>query len=172
MIRDFDKIGGKTLEFKSLITQFLVRFPVAGVLALLNIIISIDTVYVVFGENKIAIAGLFASIMSIGLLVMLGLFHKPQKIKRKVAYGQQGFLYVFFILAACAFCHWIDYKEAFLYQYFLTLGAIVSLLFFALSSSRENSREAVPMVAFSIYLVLTTIVLQTAFYINKSQMLG
>lgn len=150
MLRIIDKIGDKFSEFKDLITQIFVRFPIAGALALLNIIFSNALVYRSFGEEKIGEACLLASMMSIGLSVMFGLFYEAGFVKRGVAYGLQALSFVFFIAAACAFYEWVDYNEVFVYPYALTFGAIAALSLFALSSSREEPRDVVPMVAFSL----------------------
>lgn len=150
MFRNIDKIRDKFSEFKDLITQIFVRFPIAGALALLNIIFSNALVYRSFGEEKIGEACLLASMMSIGLSVMFGLFYEAGFVKRGVAYGLQALSFVFFIAAACAFYEWVDYNEVFVYSYALTFGAIAALSLFALSSSREEPRDVVPMVAFSV----------------------
>ena len=65
MFRIIDKIGDKFSEFKDLITQIFLRFPIAGALALLNIIFSNAVVYGLLGEEKIGGACLLASMMSI-----------------------------------------------------------------------------------------------------------
>ncbi|MBO5904823.1 MAG: DUF4153 domain-containing protein [Kiritimatiellae bacterium] len=150
MLRIIDKIGDKFSEFKDLITQIFLRFPIAGALALLNIIFSNALVYRSFGEEKIGGACLLASMMSIGLSVMFGLFYEAGFVKRGVAYGLQALSFVFFIAAACAFYEWVDYNEVFVYPYALTFGAIAALSLFALSSSREEPRDVVPMAAFSV----------------------
>ena len=150
MFRIIDKIGDKFSEFKDLITQKFVRFPIAGVLSLLNIIFSNAVVHGLLGEEKIGGACLLASMMSIGLSVMFGLFYEAVFFKRGVAYGLQAVSFVFFIAAACAFYEWIDYNEVFAYPYALTFGAIAALSLFALSSSREEPRDVVPMAAFSL----------------------
>lgn len=150
MFRIIDKIGDKFSEFKDLITQIFLRFPIAGALALLNIIFSNALVYRSFGEEKIGGACLLASMMSIGLSVMFGLFYEAGFVKRGVAYGLQALSFVFFIAAACAFYEWVDYNEVFVYPYALTFGAIAALSLFALSSSREEPRDVVPMAAFSV----------------------
>ena len=150
MFRIIDTIGDKFSEFKDLITQIFVRFPIAGVLALLNIIFSNAVVHGLLGEEKIGGACLLASMMSIGLSVMFGLFYEAGFVKRGVAYGLQALSFVFFIAAACAFYEWVDYNEVFVYPYALTFGAIAALSLFALSSSREEPRDVVPMAAFSV----------------------
>ena len=150
MFRIIDKIGDKFSEFKDLITQIFLRFPIAGALALLNIIFSNAVVYGLWGEEKIGGACLLASMMSIGLSVMFGLFYEAGFVKRGVAYALQALSFVFFIAAACAFYEWVDYKEVFVYPYALTFGAIAALSLFALSSSREEPRDVVPMAAFSV----------------------
>ena len=150
MLRIIDKIGDKFSEFKDLITQIFVRFPIAGALALLNIIFSNAVVYGLLGEEKIGGACLLASMMSIGLSVMFGFFYEAGFVKRGVAYGLQALLFVFFIAAACAFYEWVDYNEVFVYPYALTFGAIAALSLFALSSFREEPRDVVPMAAFSV----------------------
>lgn len=150
MLRIIDKIGDKFSEFKDLITQIFVRFPIASALALLNVIFSNAVVYGLLGEEKIGGACLLASMMSIGLSVMFGLFYEAGFVKRGVAYGLQALSFVFFIASACAFYEWIDYNEVFVYPYALTFGAIAALSLFALSSSREEPRDVVPMAAFSV----------------------
>lgn len=150
MFRIIDKIGDKFSEFKDLIIQIFLRFPIAGALALLNIIFSYAVVYGLLGEEKIGGACLLASMMSIGLSVMFGFFYEAGFVKRVVAYGLQALSFVFFIAAACAFYEWVDYNEVFVYPYALTLGAIAALSLFALSSSREEPRDVVPMAAFSV----------------------
>lgn len=150
MFRIIDKIGDKFSEFKDLITQIFLRFPIAGALALLNIIFSNALVYRSFGEEKIGEACLLASMMSIGLSVMFGLFYEAGFVKRGVAYGLQALSFVFFIAAACAFYEWVDYNEVFIYPYALTFAAVAALSLFALSSSREEPRDVVPMAVFSV----------------------
>ena len=145
-----DKIGDKFSEFKDLITQIFLRFPIAGALIILNIIFSYAVTHDLFGEEKIGGACLLASMMSIGLSVMFGLFYEAGFVKRGVAYGLQALSFVFFIASACAFYEWIDYKEVFVYPYALTFVAIATLSLFALSSSREEPRDVVPMAAFSV----------------------
>ena len=145
-----DKIGDKFSKFKNLITQIFLRFPIAGALIILNIIFSYAVTHDLFGEEKIGGACLLASMMSIGLSVMFGLFYEAGFVKRGVAYGLQALSFVFFIASACAFYEWIDYKEVFVYPYALTFGAIAALSLFALSSSREEPRDVVPMAAFSV----------------------
>ena len=150
MFRIIDKIGDKVLELKGRIAQLFVRFPIAGALIILNIIFSYAVTHDLFGEAKIGGACLLASMMSIGLSVMFGLFYEAGFVKRGVAYGLQALSFVFFIAASCAFYEWIDYKEVFVYPYALTFGAIAALSLFALSSSREEPRDVVPMAAFSV----------------------
>ena len=150
MLRIIDKIGDKFSEFKDLITQIFLRFPIAGVLALLNIIFSNAAVHGFWGEEKIGGACLLASMMSIGLSVMFGLFYEAGFVKRGVAYALQALSFVFFIAAAYALYEWVDYNEVFVYPYALTFGAIAALSLFALSSSREEPRDVVPMAAFSV----------------------
>lgn len=150
MFRIVDKIGDKVSELKGRIAQLFVRFPIAGALIILNIIFSYAVTHDLFGEAKIGGACLLASMMSIGLSVMFGLFYEAGFVKRGVAYGLQALSFVFFIASACAFYEWIDYKEVFVYPYALTFGAIASLSLFALSSSREEPRDVVPMAAFSV----------------------
>lgn len=150
MFRIVDKIGDKVSELKDRIAQLFVRFPIAGALIILNIIFSYAVTHDLFGEAKIGGACLLASMMSIGLSVMFGLFYEAGFVKRGVAYGLQALSFVFFIASACAFYEWIDYKEVFVYPYALTFGAIASLSLFALSSSREEPRDVVPMAAFSV----------------------
>lgn len=150
MVRIIDKIGDKVFEFKNLITQLFVRFPTAGALAVLNIIFSNILARGSSDDRKIAGASVLASIMSIGLSVMIGLFYEARKLKRGAAYGLQALSFGFFIGAAYTFYYWVDYKEVFFYPYFLTVYAIAALSLFALSSSREEPRDVVPMAVFAL----------------------
>lgn len=145
-----DKIGDKFSKFKNLITQIFLRFPIAGALTVLNIIFSYAIACDLFDEAKIGGACLLASMMSIGLSVMFGLFYEAGFVKRGVAYGLQALSFVFFIAAACAFYEWVDYNEVFIYPYALTFAAVAALSLFALSSSREEPRDVVPMAVFSV----------------------
>ena len=151
MVRIIDKVGDKISEFKNLMTQLFVRFPIAGALAVLNIIFSCKLSYAFLEDDKkIAGSCLLASIMSIGLSVLAGLFYEARKFRRGVAYGLQALSFIFFIGFAYVFYHWIDYNEVFFYPYFLTVFAIAALSLFVLSSSREEPRDVVPMGVFSL----------------------